>query len=155
MSDLVTVLMIEDVAVMREAWKRCLEPLQCEILEAGTLREAMELMRKIPPPDFIFLDLNLPDSRDADTLRAIEDLRRLNPRCVVIVLTGLTDEKLRTVAAIMGADLFEQKQDVAQQNELWAAMKTAIEQPTQNRAEPPFEHSLALLERINALICSA
>lgn len=145
------ILIVEDREEVRALWRRFAQPIASEVLEAEDLASAMELMRKIPPPDLVLLDLNLPDSKDRDTLNSIERFRALNPRCLVVVLTGIPDASLAELSIRCGADAFAEKADVATQTDLWRAVVRAITRPNANRKEPPFEKPLALLEMMSSL----
>lgn len=148
------VLIVEDREEIRALWKRFIAPLSNDILESEDLATALDLMTRIPPPDLVLLDLNLPDSKDRKTLAAIETFRALNPQCLVIVLTGMPDETLAKLSENYGADSFAEKSEIGTQTDLWRSVKRAIDKPNGHRKEPPFEKSLSLLEKMTGLALS-
>jgi PAS domain S-box-containing protein len=72
-----------------------------QIIRASSLSEARALLTE-QSFGIVVTDLNLPDSRGMDTLRA---LRAIDPRVPVVVMTGATvDDRLRLAALDAGAE---------------------------------------------------
>lgn len=151
---MITVLIVEDDERMIQIWESFLAPLECVVRIAMTIREAMDEMRRVPFPDIVLLDLRLPGSNSAeDTLRQIEHFKAVNPKAVVVVLTGMVDKKLPELAAELGADGYSQKLDCANQTALFGVISQALTKRTQSSKAPAFETSLALLETLTRLTC--
>lgn len=123
------ILLIEDNEGMRVVLRRYLDPLAVPIEEAKTLAEGLEIMRKIPPPDLVFLDLWLPDTVNAEaTLRdGLGAIRSINPNAVVVVMTGDSADSIARAAVEFGADAFRHKLQMDSQAVLWGVVKSALE----------------------------
>lgn len=93
-----------------------------------TMHDAYVIMRRLPPPGMIFLDIFLPDSRSPEeTLSHMLAFREINPDAIIIVMTGLPSEKIAVLARAMGADEFQFKEQMGSQAALLAATKRALE----------------------------
>lgn len=147
------VLIVEDDAALLDLWMRYLEPLGLDIDSATTLREALLKMSIIPFADLVFLDLVLPDSRDAEhTLKmAVEVIQRINPNAVIVVITGATTERIAELAAMVGVDGFRFKNDINSQRILLSAVQDTL---ASRRATPRglVESGLRLLEKLDELL---
>lgn len=123
----VKVLIVDDDPGIRIIIPRMLAALGPTVLTAESMAEALEIMQQEPPPDFIFMDLGLPDTDSKEaTLQRLEELKKFNPSAPVVVFTGSNDKKLEQVAATVGADAFRRKTEMTSQRDLWLAMKEAI-----------------------------
>ena len=71
-----------------------------EVLRAHTLAESL-LVLSARPVDAVILDLNLPDSRGVETVRRIRVVLAQTP---IVVVTGVVDETLRSLAMAEGAE---------------------------------------------------
>ncbi|MDQ5856760.1 MAG: response regulator [Acidobacteriota bacterium] len=90
------ILVIEDDAFSRYGLKSLLESEGYEVTEAGTLADAEESARRLPP-DVVILDITLPDGDGAEWLQLVEKRDGKVP-FPVIVLTGITaDEDTRRI----------------------------------------------------------
>ncbi len=128
-----TTLIVEDDDAVRGIWVKFLSPVvgKSNIREARNLREAIWMMNRIPPADLILLDLRLPDSMKADdTIAEIQTFRRVNPRVVIIVITGAMDAYLPDLARTNGADGFFPKESVIGQAKLLESIKHSCEHQT-------------------------
>jgi CheY-like chemotaxis protein len=83
------VLVVEDDDAAFNGLKRLLEHYGCEVERAGTVAEAIEQLEH--GPDFVFLDLMLPDGEGT---RVLERIRMGNLPARVIVVTGATERGL-------------------------------------------------------------
>ncbi|MFP4013135.1 MAG: ATP-binding protein [Chitinispirillaceae bacterium] len=72
------------------------------IIHVQTLRDAFGKL-KSAHYDAVLLDLNLPDSDGAQTIRKVHDH---SPSLPVVVLTGVEDERTESEAVMLGADDF-------------------------------------------------
>lgn len=79
-------LLVEDDALLRQAFRLLLEDRGYRVDEAGLASEAIEKATSAPP-DLILLDLGLPDAPGLDVAR---ELRKLEPTrdTPIIALTG-------------------------------------------------------------------
>lgn len=122
----VHILVIDDDEGIRTVVPRMLSALGVTVKTAATLSDAMSLMAE-RPADFLFLDLRLPDSPNAEkTLQAIHDLKSFNPEAPVVVITGDPDDKLKSMSAALGASAYIRKDDLTGQRDLYRAMRDAI-----------------------------
>ena len=86
------------------------------------LSDALECLSK-ETPSLVLLDLNLPDSRGADTFRKIMDKA---PNVPVVILSGQDDEALAMKAVHQGVQDYLVKGDVSSK-QLERAMRYAVE----------------------------
>lgn len=90
------ILVIEDDAFSRYGLKSLLESEGYEVTEAGSLAEAEDTARRLPP-DVAILDITLPDGDGAEWLQLVAKREGKVP-FPVIVLTGITaDEDTRRI----------------------------------------------------------
>lgn len=133
----VRVLVVDDDPGIRVVIPRMLAALGPTVLTAESMSQAIEIMGQDPPPDFIFLDLGLPDTESKEaTLRRLEEIRSYNPSAPVVVLTGDPDLKLEQVAATVGVDAYRRKAELSGQRDLWLSMKEAINVHVSNGSTP-------------------
>jgi DNA-binding NtrC family response regulator len=98
---MVTVLVVDDEALIRWSVTETLASAGFDVVEAGTAREALAAVSGRPGTIAVaVLDLKLPDSSDLGLLRRI---RELSPACQVILMTAndapeILDEALRAGA---------------------------------------------------------
>jgi excisionase family DNA binding protein len=78
------ILVVDDEAVVREAFEAALIAKGHEVLLAGDGREALRIIRR-ESFDLIFLDMLLPEVGGASVLKAI---KRRDPEAVVVLITG-------------------------------------------------------------------
>ncbi len=86
----VTVILVEDHALVRQAFRRVLEdnPRIKVVGEGRTGREAVELAQR-HHPDVILLDMVMPE---LNGIEAAEQIRRLDPRIRMMILSMYSDE---------------------------------------------------------------
>ncbi len=147
-----TLLIADDEENYRELLYRRLEPLGMQFALAGTFSEAINAMLKEHRPDFVILDLRLPDSPDSEaTLRRISQIRAVHPTVPILVLTGDPDQKLAQVANALGADGFRRKDELQASRDLYVAMKDSLE-AQKARGVPESEAGLKILARVHELL---
>ncbi len=85
------ILMVEDDAPDRVLIKKSIHEkwMSAEITESTSMESAYKILSKSPRFDLILLDLNLPDAYGPATVRQI---RELNKRCPIFVLTNLSTD---------------------------------------------------------------
>ncbi len=79
----------------------------CSIIHAQTL-ESIRSDKEDAPPEIIFVDLNLPDSKGLDTFLAVNSVF---PLSTIIILSGLEDKSIALQAIQAGAQDFILKSD--------------------------------------------
>lgn len=83
-------LLVDDHTLFREGMKallRLLRP-ETEVLQAGSVREAIDVLAKCHRVDLVLLDLQLPGMRGLDALDAV---RAFNDEIPIVVLSGNED----------------------------------------------------------------
>ncbi len=104
-----TLLIVEDDDAMREVWRVVFGSRGWEVAVASTLQEGLALLD--PPPDYLILDLLLPDGGGEAILRKVRD-GGLPTR--VAVTTGADDPLyLSEVKAMQPEDLYEKPINIA------------------------------------------
>lgn len=101
----VRVLLLEDDEVDRLHFIRSLRQTDGPSFEVHTIRQLADLASAVEAtlPDVVVLDLNVPDSNGLDTFL---NARRHLPQLPCVVLTGLDDRRLGTLALQQGAQDF-------------------------------------------------
>jgi CheY-like chemotaxis protein len=90
----VTVLLVDDDALVREALTDDLEEHGYEVAAAATAEEALRRLRQEPRPSALLLDLLMPGMDGAELLAKVREDEGL-ANLPVIVLTGLASSKLK------------------------------------------------------------
>ena len=101
----VEILLVDDHVLIREAMKAVLLELKADanVLEAGTGRQALDLMREHPDVALVLLDLGLPDR---DGLDVLGELRARFPEKSVVMLSAFNDRDNVVKALDAGASGF-------------------------------------------------
>lgn len=101
-------LIVDDHALFRTSLTLVLDAMlpDWNVLQAGTLSEALTLCRQSPTPDLAVLDLHLPDAQGTG---GIVTWRQLMPNVPVLVLSGTDDTHLMETALQHGALAFLSK----------------------------------------------
>jgi DNA-binding response OmpR family regulator len=76
------VLVVEDAPVLRSVVARNLASRGCAVREAGTVAEALALLRA-ETPDLLLLDINLPDRTGWDVLRELTAMGKQVPTVIL------------------------------------------------------------------------
>lgn len=98
------ILVIEDESSMAHVVQMCIAKIRAKfpdanILHAATRSEGIRIVREIPKPDCVFLDLGLPDSTWDETLKRVDEFESESP---VVILTGYPEKMI--------SDLLENKE---------------------------------------------
>jgi two-component system response regulator RegA len=94
-----TLLLLDDDAPFRTRMARALESRGFAVSDAGSINEAIEIVRR-GAPQFAVLDLRL---EDGSGLAVVEEIHRKRPDCRVIVLTGYGNIATAVAAVKAGA----------------------------------------------------
>jgi DNA-binding NtrC family response regulator len=96
-----TVLVVDDEALLRWSISEVLRRIGHTVLEAATAREARDAFSQTSVElNVALLDYRLPDSND---LRLLEDVRRRFPTCGVVLMTAYATSGLAQAALRRGA----------------------------------------------------
>jgi two-component system response regulator AtoC len=95
------VLVVEDERLIRWAIAETLAKSGCTVIEAGDAASARRIMLETREPvDIVLLDYRLPDSND---FQLLDDLLRLSPASVAVIMTAQNDPALTAAALDHGA----------------------------------------------------
>jgi nitrogen regulation protein NR(I) len=138
-SDRPTVLIIDDEKDVHYSFRRLLEKEPLEVLSAESGDEGIRLARKAWP-DVIVMDIRMGHTNGLDTLR---ELRQLNPKQVVIMMTAYGTSQTAIEAMKLGAydyvlkpfDIPRLKQLLSEALAAAQAMKQIVAFPTKLNAE--------------------
>jgi two-component system nitrogen regulation response regulator GlnG len=138
-NDRPTVLIIDDEKDVHYSFRRLLEKEPLEILSAESGDEGVRLARK-SAPDVIVMDIRMGHTNGLDTLR---ELRQLNPKQVVIMMTAYGTSQTAIEAMKLGAydyvlkpfDIPRLKQLLSEALAAAQAMKQIVSFPTKPNTE--------------------
>lgn len=122
-----TILIVDDDPNIVSVWIRLLRELKAEIRVAGSVDAALEQMRKIPPPDLVMLDLNLPPLSAVNTAKAICRFRELNPSVAVVAVSGMEREEMVKALTGVVVDSIQSKRDIATQPGLLKVIRETLD----------------------------
>jgi len=117
------IILVDDHALFREGLKLVLSQ-KTEFTVVGEASDGLELLamlKRIPLPDLVILDISMPRLRG---IEAIREVKTLNEKIRVLVLTMHKDERLLSEAFVAGADGYLLKENVAK--ELFGALDAVM-----------------------------
>ena len=116
------ILLIEDNPLFRQSFRKILANRfpAVDILEAGSGREAFEIMGTLHP-GLVFIDINLPDLNGFEISKQI---RSTQSGCVIFILTSYDFPEYRQAAFKHGADFFFSKD--CKPEEIMAAVESLM-----------------------------
>jgi DNA-binding NarL/FixJ family response regulator len=117
------VILADDHAIFREGLKLVLGK-RSDLTVAGEASDGLELLAMLkhgPSPDLVILDISMPRLRGIEAIREIKDI---NQKIKILVLTMHRDEHLLCEAFVAGADGYVLKEDVT--TELFGAMDAVL-----------------------------
>ena len=117
------ILVVDDMAVIREPIAAALRSNGYEAVCAGDGKEALTLVRQSPPPDLIVLDLRLPILDGVGFMRVLRSYLRWQHIPVIVVSAG-TDTELEHVQQLGACGVFRKAQ--FQLNEFLDAVHDAL-----------------------------
>ena len=95
------ILVVDDESLIRWSLRQALIERGHSVATAATGAEAINEIARIGRPfDVVLLDYRLPDRQD---LTLLEDVRRLSPQSVVVMMTAFGEDLMRTGAMERGA----------------------------------------------------
>jgi two-component system, sensor histidine kinase and response regulator len=124
------VLTIDDSRAIRAFLQEILEPHVSSVVVAADGAEARSRFGTGGAFDLVLLDLLLPDVDGMDLLR---ELRRLDPDCAIVLITGAGGVNSATAAVLEGADGYIEKQHLTTAGEN-AQFFYALAQAVEHRA---------------------
>ena len=94
-----TLLILDDDAPLRGRLRRAMEVRGFEVIDAGTVQEGVEMVRKAPPA-YAILDMKL---EDGTGLTLVQELRKKRADCRIVMLTGFGNIATAVAAVKAGA----------------------------------------------------
>ena len=94
-----TLLILDDDAPLRGRLRRAMEVRGFDVIDAGTVQEGVEMVRKNPPA-FAILDMKLDDGTG---LTLVQELHKKRADCRVVMLTGFGNIATAVAAVKAGA----------------------------------------------------
>ena len=94
-----TLLILDDDAPLRGRLRRAMEVRGFEVIDAGTVKEGVEMVRKTPPA-YAILDMKL---EDGTGLTLVQELRKKRADCRIVMLTGFGNIATAVAAVKAGA----------------------------------------------------
>ena len=94
-----TLLILDDDAPLRNRLRRAMEARDFEVMDAGTVSEGVDIVRKTPPA-YAVLDMKL---EDGTGLSLVSELRSKRPDCRIVMLTGFGNIATAVAAVKVGA----------------------------------------------------
>ena len=79
-----TLLILDDDAPLRGRLRRAMEVRGFDVMDAGTVQDGVEMVRKTPPA-YAILDMKL---EDGTGLTLVQELRKKRAGCRIVMLTG-------------------------------------------------------------------
>jgi DNA-binding NtrC family response regulator len=95
-----TILVIDDDAEIRYSLARVLSSRGYQIAEAASGEQGVELVKKGPPPDLVFLDVRM---GGISGIEALQHIRSANPRQLVVLMTAFGTAQTAIEAMKYGA----------------------------------------------------
>ena len=124
-------LIVDDEPQIRTVQRAYLVADGFEVLEAGTGRDALDLLERHPDTDIVLLDVGLPDVSGIELLRSV----RARSDVPVILVTARTDEVDKLVGLGVGADDYVTKP--FSPRELVARVQAVLRRRPPGGAQPP------------------
>lgn len=105
------VLIVEDSLPLARLIAEYIRPVTSNIVIVADMEGAMKELGSVAPFDIVTLDLNLPDSNAEETRAKIRDIKKLNPDCIVVIITGMMNPDQERLCIEAGADGYMRKID--------------------------------------------
>ena len=114
-----TILIVDDNAVMRRLIRRTISHLANEIYECEDGADALKAYSEYQP-DLVFMDVRMPRM---DGLAATRQIKHLHPTARIVIVTDYDAEDLKIAALAAGASEFVLKDDLAELEALVARIE--------------------------------
>lgn len=117
------IVLADDHALFREGLKLVLGK-RPDFVIAGEASDGLELLTMLkhgPPPDLVILDISMPRLRG---IEAIREIKSINEKIRILILTMHRDERLLCESFIAGADGYLLKENIT--TELFGAMDAVL-----------------------------
>jgi DNA-binding NarL/FixJ family response regulator len=117
------IVLADDHALFREGLKLVLGK-RPDFVIAGEASDGLELLAMLkhgPPPDLVILDISMPRLRG---IEAIREIKSINEKIRILILTMHRDERLLCESFIAGADGYLLKENIT--TELFGAMDAVL-----------------------------
>ena len=98
------VLVVDDYADIRELVTEILDSAGYAVIEASTGKQGLEMATADPSIRLLIVDVGLPDMVGTEVARAI---RKVNPRCAVLVMTGSSGADVGTEFQVLEKPFFD------------------------------------------------
>jgi two-component system chemotaxis response regulator CheY len=100
------ILIVDDSPLIHSLLRKTLEKNGHEVCgDAKNGKEAVELFQKLNP-EVIFMDITMPIM---DGMEASKNIKTINPKANIIMLSAMGDEEIREEAKNLGIDIFLKK----------------------------------------------
>ena len=100
------ILIVDDSPLIHSLLRKTLEKNGHEVCgDAKNGKEAVELFQKLNP-EVIFMDITMPIM---DGMEASKNIKSINPKANIIMLSAMGDEEIREEAKSLGIDIFLKK----------------------------------------------
>ena len=125
------VLVVDDIPEIQRYLRALLEVDSYRVETVGSGHEALQCLRRVPAPEVVLLDVQMPEMDGLETLRRIQELR---PKPKVIMCSGEDDPSKVHQAFALGARAYLLKP--IRHLYLSAAIERCFEAPARRPAEP-------------------
>lgn len=145
------VLVIEDHKIIAESLAMHFREFAEDVIVARTMAEADAVIATVDPIDVFSVDLVLPDSGLASTIKRIKEIKEQNPTCLLLVISGMnmsTEEQ----SLIVGSDGFIDKRTLGVPNSFFASVRKAFISCI--RSPDRYHNNLLILEKLTVSINS-
>lgn len=122
-----TILIVDDDQGILTVWSRLLQSLNAEIRTARNVEEALDQMRRLPPPDLVILDLNIPPLSAGNTAKVIVRFREINPSVAVVAVSGMEKEEMIKALAGVAVESVQNKRDIGSQVGLLKVVRETLD----------------------------
>ncbi|HEY3367738.1 MAG TPA: response regulator [Symbiobacteriaceae bacterium] len=140
------ILVVDDERQIRRFLRASLATQGYEVLEAGSVAEAMAQAAAAPPPDMVILDLGLPDGDGLDVVHRVREWSAMP----ILILSVRGQEADKVSALDAGADDYLTKPFST--GELLARLRVAMRRSTRSENEPVFVTGGLVLDLARRLV---
>jgi len=99
---MIKLLAVDDEPGLCKILEKTFNPIGFKVLTANNAKDALVKVKK-DKPQLVFLDVRMPDMSGFDVLK---EIKNINPKIIVVMLTVFDDEISRKKAKELGADDF-------------------------------------------------